>query len=118
MGALKGRGLPTRLGGSRSRLRPADMSAGEDRARRSQNWYHTPEWRRLRQRIIRRDGLFCAQTGVALVGKYPAWNSPVIDHKTPHRGDRDMFFDESNLQVVSKRYHDSTKQRLEKRGDV
>lgn len=118
VGALKGRGLPSRLGAPRSRLRAVPSESGEDRHRRSTNWYHTPEWTRLRKAVLRRDGLFCAQTGVALVGRYPAWNSPVVDHKVPHRGDRELFFDIDNLQVVSKQYHDSVKQRLEKRGDI
>lgn len=58
----------------------------------------------------------CAKTGVMLIGKAPAPNSPVADHITPHRGDLGLFWDEQNLQAVSKEYHDRVKQRFEKRG--
>lgn len=116
MGALQGRGLPNRLGATRSKLRKAvDPEGGQ---RRSRNWYSTSEWRRLRVEILKRDGYVCQQTGVALVGKYPAWNSPVVDHRVPHRGDRSLFFDPNNLQAVSKQWHDGEKQGLEKRGEV
>lgn len=58
----------------------------------------------------------CQQTGVLLIGKYPAWNSPVVDHIKPHRGAADLFWDETNLQSVSKEWHDSTKQSMERQG--
>lgn len=116
MGALQGRGLPSRLAKPQTRLKAAPGS--EDRYRRSTGWYHTADWKRLRAKVIKRDGGICQQTGVALVGTYPAWNSPVVDHKEPHRGDRERFFDIDNLQLVSKQWHDSQKQSQEKRGDV
>ncbi|WP_276606305.1 hypothetical protein [Pacificoceanicola onchidii] len=40
----------------------------------------------------------------------------MIDHKIPHRGDLHLFWDEDNLQAVSKEYHDGVKQSIEKRG--
>lgn len=42
----------------------------------------------------------------------------VVDHKRPHRGDRELFWDRSNWQAMAKRCHDSYKQRLEKSGRV
>ncbi len=45
------------------------------------------------------------------IGKYPADDSPVVDHIKPHRGDETLFWDPSNLQTVSKAYHDSEKQK-------
>jgi 5-methylcytosine-specific restriction protein A len=42
----------------------------------------------------------------------------VVDHKVPHRGDRELFWDEGNWQAMNKRCHDSYKQRLEKSGVV
>ncbi len=40
----------------------------------------------------------------------------VVDHKTPHRGDTKLFWDQDNWQPLCKRHHDSDKQRLEKSG--
>lgn len=73
-------------------------------------WYKTERWRKLRERILLRDLYICQQTGVVLVGRYPAPNSPVVDHRKPHRGDEALFWDEGNLVAVSKQWHDSTKQ--------
>ena len=55
----------------------------------------------------------CQQTGVILMGKDPAHDSPVADHILPHRGDPALFWDEQNLQTVSKAWHDREKQRRE-----
>ncbi len=41
---------------------------------------------------------------------------PVVDHVRPHRGGPDLFWDEDNLQAVSKAYHDRVKQGIGKRG--
>lgn len=73
-------------------------------------WYNTAEWQRLREITLLRDQYTCRKTGVLLIGKHPAPNSPVVDHIKPHRGDRRKFFDPDNLMSVSKAYHDSIKQ--------
>ncbi|MBB2973959.1 HNH endonuclease [Mesorhizobium sp. RMAD-H1] len=78
-------------------------------------WYKTSRWQKLRERILIRDRYICQKTGVLLIGKYPAPDSPVVDHKTAHRGDEQLFWDEDNLHAVSKAYHDSTKQAEERR---
>ena len=65
--------------------------------------------------MLKRDRYTCQATGVALVGPYPAANSPVVDHIRPHRGDPDLFWDEGNLQSVSREYHDRVKQSIERR---
>lgn len=116
MGALKGRGLPNRLKAAPPRIRSKPVTVGEGPERRSKDWLNTARWQRLRKKILKRDGLICQQTGVALLGKYPAANSPVVDHRKPHRGDPALFWDEQNLQAVSKEWHDRTKQSLERRG--
>lgn len=88
-----------------------------DRQRAQSNawrtWYTTARWRKLRVYVLRRDLYTCQRTGVLLTGKHPAPNSPVVDHKKPHRGDPDLFWDPENLMAVSKAYHDSEKQRQE-----
>lgn len=77
-------------------------------------WYYTARWRKLAARIRQRDGDVCQQTGVKLIGKRHAPNSPVVDHKIPHNGDERLFWDPENLQTVSKAWHDSEKQRQDK----
>lgn len=118
MGKLKGRGLQPRLRPLPPRLAPLPVEAGgrEDAARRSKDWLNTARWQRLRIKVLQRDQYTCQQTGVLLIGKHPAPNSPVVDHIEPHRGDPDLFWDEENLQSVAKSWHDSVKQSMEKRG--
>lgn len=77
-------------------------------------WYRTERWRKLRQVILLRDAYVCQRTGILCIGRYPASNSPVIDHIEPHRGEERLFWDENNLQTVSKAYHDSEKQAAER----
>jgi 5-methylcytosine-specific restriction endonuclease McrA len=77
-------------------------------------WYFLARWRKLARQIRQRDGDKCRQTGVLLIGKAPAPNSPVVDHKIPHNGDARLFWDPDNLQTVSKAWHDSEKQRQDK----
>jgi len=117
MGRLKGRGLPPRLKPMPPRLTALPPQAqGEDGQRRSKDWLNTARWQRLRLKVLTRDAYTCQQTGTLLSGRHPAANSPVVDHIEPHRGDPDLFWDEDNLQSVTKAWHDSTKQSMEKRG--
>lgn len=107
--------MPSRLG-SASAGSEAERSRQRDRNQSWRAWYKTARWQKLRRQILKRDGYTCQQTGVALIGKYPAGNSPVVDHKKPHRGNEALFWDEENLEAVSKEYHDKEKQSLERRG--
>ncbi|WP_081062549.1 HNH endonuclease [Burkholderia cepacia] len=54
--------------------------------------------------------LACAERGIAepigVIG----------DHVVPHRGDRRLQFDPSNIQTLCKPHHDGEKQREERRG--
>lgn len=113
MGRLAGRGLAPRLAASAARLAP--QAGGEQRVRYPwRKWYFTARWRRLREAVLLRDNWTCRQTGVLLVGRAPASDSPVVDHIRPHRGDPDLFWAMDNLQAVSKAWHDSEKQRQER----
>ncbi|WP_291376383.1 hypothetical protein [Devosia sp.] len=38
-------------------------------------------------------------------------NAAVVHHKVPHKGDEQLFWDISNLEAVSKEWHDSEGQR-------
>ena len=125
MGALKGRGLPSRLGKGRSRLhrdRPEKVQSPHHRSNRPIN---TAAWQRARAAFIKQkwdeaiergDVLRCCKTDVPLIGKHPAPDSPVVDHIKADRGDLKLFWDRTNWQVVSKAWHDKVKQSREKRG--
>lgn len=76
-------------------------------------WYKTVRWQRLRERILLRDMYTCRKTGVLLIGKHPAPDSPVIHHDKEHRGNEALFWDEDNLIAVSKEWHDSEAQKAE-----
>jgi 5-methylcytosine-specific restriction protein A len=78
--------------------------------------YNTRAWKALRREVLERDAYTCQKTGVICLGQHPAPNSPVADHIVPHRGDPALFWDKSNIQTVSKAYHDSLKQREERAG--
>lgn len=70
------------------------------------NWYKTERWARLRHQVFLRDLYKCQRTGVLCVGKHPAPNSPVANHKVPHKGDEALFWDINNIETVSKEVHD------------
>jgi 5-methylcytosine-specific restriction enzyme A len=115
--------LPSTLAAAPRTVGYSDRAAAQrarDRTRRQadnlRKLYNTKRWRDLRQVILARDGWTCRQTQVLLIGKAHAPNSPVIDHIKKPDGNLALFWDEANLQAVSKVWHDSEKQRLEKSG--
>lgn len=79
-------------------------------------WYDGKRWRALKAATHLANGYTCGMCGCLCVGRSPAPNSPVCDHKVPHRGDATLFFDPDNLWTVCKQCHDSEKQRIEKTG--
>ncbi len=58
--------------------------------------------------------MVCQQTGTPLTGGHNQPHSAVVDHIIPHRGDEALMWDEANLQLVSKAYHDGDKRRIER----
>lgn len=116
MGRLAGRGLPGRLGAAPSRVAQAPERRTEPGGDAWRKWYSTARWARLRRKVLARDLWTCQATGVALVSGRTAPNAAVVDHIRPHRGNPALFWDERNLRAVCKQWHDSEKQRLEKRG--
>ena len=122
MGKLKS--LQPRLKTLGSRLSPIAPATRQEaevirHRERDQNlehrkWYKTSRWHKLREQVLLRDAFTCKQTGILCIGKYPADNSPVVDHIKPHHGDDQLFWDIENLQTVSKAYHDSEKQKQER----
>jgi 5-methylcytosine-specific restriction protein A len=66
-------------------------------------------WQKARERFLRINPLcvYCERAGrVEIAG--------VVDHKTPHRGDPELFWNESNWQSLCKPCHDGAKAREER----
>jgi hypothetical protein len=116
MGRLKG--LPPRLKALPSRFgSTVGDKQGQDKARNElhdwRGWYATKTWRDLRMQVFVRDSFTCRRTGVLCIGRHPADNSPVANHKRPHRGDPALFWDVDNIETVTKAVHDGLIQREE-----
>jgi 5-methylcytosine-specific restriction protein A len=79
-------------------------------------WYKTAKWQKLRERVLLRDLYTCQRTGTLCLGKHPAPNSPVANHRKPHKGDPILFWDENNVETVMKSVHDADIQAQEKSG--
>lgn len=110
--------IGARLGGAPTRFEQTPRDEGERTQNRDASqpwraWYKTARWQKLRAKVLKRDLFTCQKTGVLVTGKYPAPNSAVADHKKAHRGDPALFWDEDNIETVSKAYHDAEKQREE-----
>ena len=58
-------------------------------------------WQRARRAFLRRN-VFCVRC--LEEGKYV--KATVVDHIVPHRGDPNLFWDESNWQALCKHHHD------------
>lgn len=105
--------MASRLG----RLAPADeveRNRTRDAEKPWRAWYKTARWQKLVMKVRVRDAYTCQRTGAVLGGKHPAPDSPVVNHRIPHRGDPALFWDEDNLELVSKAVHDSEIQREER----
>jgi 5-methylcytosine-specific restriction protein A len=79
-------------------------------------WYKLKRWAVLRLEVFVRDEYRCQRTGVLCAGKHPAPDSPVANHKIPHRGDPVLFWDPNNIETVTKAVHDSIIQSEERAG--
>lgn len=90
-----------------------DAAGAPDAVIRS--WYKSKRWQELRIAVLTRDLFTCQKTGVTVMGKAPAPNSPVVHHRIPHKGDEGLFWDIGNLITVSKAWHDAEGQREDRR---
>lgn len=72
-------------------------------------------WQRERARYLRLHPL-C----VMCAAETPRRITPasVVDHRTPHKGDMGLFWDETNWQSLCTTHHSSHKQALEKSGNA
>jgi len=101
-------------------FRPETRDRDRDAQSPQRRWYKTARWQKLRAKVIRRDiernlGR-CAQSGVMLTLEKNKPNSAVVDHIKAPKGNEALFWDEANLQTVTKAWHDSVKQRQERGG--
>jgi 5-methylcytosine-specific restriction endonuclease McrA len=88
-----------------------------DRAKWSQSrkWYQSKRWRlEVRPSELIKAGFTCLWCRLC----DPTGRALVVDHKIPHRGDEDLFWAESNRQVLCTTCHNGRKQRQEQRGGV
>jgi 5-methylcytosine-specific restriction protein A len=69
------------------------------------------KWQKARERYLLDHPLcvYCDRHGLTAAAS-------VVDHKIPHRGDQDLFWDEANWQSWCKPCHDSVKQAEEAGG--
>ncbi len=75
--------------------------------------YDTAKWRRQRVTFLRTNPLchFCEQQGRTEL-------ATVVDHKVPHKGNPELFWDQSNWQGLCATDHSAAKQQQEKSGTL
>jgi 5-methylcytosine-specific restriction protein A len=63
--------------------------------------YNTARWKRLRTQFLKEHPLCeeCKRKGIIT-------SAEVVDHIIPHKGNKELFWDESNLQALCKECHD------------
>ncbi|WCK77577.1 hypothetical protein [Agrobacterium fabrum] len=68
--------------------------------------------------MFERDLYTSQRSGEACVGTGNDPNSPVANHRIPHRGDPALFWDINNLETVTKRIHGGVIQGEGRRANV
>ena len=85
--------------------RDAERKARFDTTRPSSSQRgYTGAWEKARKAFLHRHPR-CAMCGA---------RAEVVDHKTPHRGDKELFWDKSNWQPLCTPCHSGAKQRIER----
>ena len=98
------------LGSSVKEMNTASWRAGKTTGERGYDY----RWQKAREAFLRAHPLceMCrSRDGVVEAAS-------VVDHRVPHRGDQDLFWDQSNWAPLCKRHHDSDKQAEERSGRV
>lgn len=85
--------------------------ARSERGQAYQAWYRSKRWAGVRRRQLARHP-WC-QCPHCEGKRIPA---QVVDHKEPHKGDARAFWNERNLQSMTKQCHDVFKQSQERGG--
>lgn len=88
-----------------SRIIPGSWRTGDQSAA---NRGYGCAWRKARERFLRANPLcvMCKEEGVVR-------EATIVDHKTPHRGDKALFWNVSNWQGLCVKHHSSDKQKEE-----
>lgn len=102
----KVRTLPSRVPAQGNRL--ATMQPGSwrsDKASSTQRGYGY-KWQQARLAFLQQHALcvMCKAGGKVV-------EATIVDHKVPHRGDLNLFWNRKNWQALCKPHHDSAKQR-------
>lgn len=93
------------------------MARRDQRSAEAEGWrklYKTARWRTLRLAQLSREPLcaMCQSRGIVKAAE-------VVDHRRPHKGSLDLFFDPSNVWSLCRTpCHDSIKQSWEKNDTV
>jgi 5-methylcytosine-specific restriction endonuclease McrA len=104
--------MPPRLTAAPAPVNEVERSRFRDESAPWRKWYKTARWQKLRWSVLVRDLFTCRRCR-----RIEADTSRLVaDHKTPHRGDEALFWDDQNLQCLCKPCHDKDKQREERRG--
>jgi 5-methylcytosine-specific restriction endonuclease McrA len=115
MGKLKAVGSQlTRLKPTIGMLRPIERTETQERMLFApwRKWYNTARWRALRLVVFARDLYTCQRPGCSFTSANTS--QLVADHREPHHGDEQLFWDQDNLQTLCKPCHDRWKQRAER----
>lgn len=96
-----------------STRRVATITEERDTLIEWRGWYKLARWKAkphgLRWRTILRDQFTCQMCNRT----YHDTSQLVGDHKTPHRGDPDLFWSEANVWTICAPCHNGAKQRQE-----
>jgi hypothetical protein len=88
-------------------VNPDSWRSGKTTAERG----YDGRWQKARETFLNHHPLcaYCERDGRVTA-------ATVVDHKTPHRGDQDLFWNRDNWQPLCASCHSSFKQQLEKSG--
>ncbi|KTT19076.1 HNH endonuclease [Pseudomonas parafulva] len=86
---------------------PSSWRSGMTSSQRGYNY----KWQKARERYLGANPLcaYCAKIGRTTAAS-------IVDHVVPHRGDRDLFWNQDNWQPLCKPCHNSVKQAEEAAG--
>ncbi len=79
---------------------PDHVNAGVLREPETKSMYNSPRWKAMRTKQLQ-DHPWCA----ACLSRNIYEPAEEVDHIRPHRGDPILFFDDQNLQSLSKQCH-------------
>lgn len=95
-------GCPELTNGRYCERHEKEMTREYNRNNRAYKYlYNTARWKKLRIKFLKENPL-CAECGKIGIVR-PA---EVVDHIIPHKGNKELFWDEDNLQALCKECHD------------